>query len=511
MSDTGPNDDRADVLLVLEGTYPFVMGGVSSWVHRIVGQMPDLRFGVVHIAPRVHFYGAEPAYQLPPNVVFLEEIGLVPERSEVAPRRTRRRHRGLLEAIWTDLMRLRAGDETVLEALPRRAARLSAAGLGSEDVLESEQCWDAIVASYQAEAGDQSFLNFYWTWRFAYQPVVELLFYRMPRAGMYHTVSTGYAGMLAAVAAAQWRRPMILTEHGIYTKERRIEVYSANWIRDVDDGGLVIDNTAPYFRQFWNRHFETLSRCCYREADRVFTLYGKNRLSQIADGADPDRCEIIPNGVDVDALTAAAEAAAAAGASERPFTVAFVGRVCPIKDVRTFLAAMRLVARDVPDVVVRVLGPMAEDVHYAEQCQTFARELGLDDNVRFEGPVDVKRELPHVDVLVLTSISEAQPLVVLEAGALGVPVVATDVGSCQELLEGRTPEDQALGIGGLIAPIASPGEIARHVLELWRDTDLRTRMGKSLQQRVRRFYDERDMIATYRGVYGDCLAAVEAV
>ncbi len=90
-----------------------------------------------------------------------------------------------------------------------------------------------------------------------------------------------------------------------------------------------------------------------------------------------------------------------------------------------------------------------------------ARELGLEHNVRFDGPVDVRKELPHVDVLALTSISAAQPLVVLELGAVGVPVVATDVGGCRELLEGRTTEDQALGAGGLLTPIASPAASPR--------------------------------------------------
>jgi glycosyltransferase involved in cell wall biosynthesis len=130
-----------------------------------------------------------------------------------------------------------------------------------------------------------------------------------------------------------------------------------------------------------------------------------------------------------------------------------------------------------------------------------AEQLGLGEQVRFEGPVDVRAELPHVDVLVLSSISEAQPLVVLEAGALGVPVVATDVGSCRELLEGRTAEDRALGIGGLLAPIASPGAVAERVLRLHASPELRARMGASLRERVRRHYDEADMVATYRGIY----------
>lgn len=499
-------DDRADVVLVLEGTYPYVMGGVSSWVHRLVTRMPDLTFGIVHLAPRVDHYGQRPAYSLPPNIAFVRQLGIVP-----APRPTRRgrsRDRELLAEVWQQLLRLREGDTTGLAELAAHGVELQRRGLTGDDVLASESCWDAIVRCYHAEARTQSFLDFFWTWRFAWQPVLELLVFPMPRAGVYHTVSTGYAGLLAGLAASSWQRPMLLTEHGIYTKERRIEVYSAHWIRDVDDGDLAVASSAPYFRAFWQRHFAMLSRGCYDAATRIFTLYEQNRLAQIADGADPARCEIVPNGVDTKALAGAAAEAAATASGDRPFTVAFVGRVCAIKDVRTFLAAMRLVAREVPELVVRVLGPMSEDAEYAAGCRTLAHELGLGEQVRFEGPVDVRRELPCVDVLVLTSISEAQPLVVLEAGAFGVPVVATDVGSCRELLEGRTAEDQALGRGGLLTPIASPGAVAAQVLALHADPELRQRMGAALRERVRRYYDEADMVATYRGVYADALAPV---
>lgn len=501
------NDDRADVVLVLEGTYPFVMGGVSSWVHRLVTEMPERTFGIVHIAPRVDYYGSKPAYQLPSNIVFLEQYGLMPEQRP-RPGRRRGKDRERLREVWRHLCDLRADDPLVLPALGREFEELAADGFCADDVLSGEPYWDAIVGCYEAEAAEQSFLNFFWTWRFAWQPLVELLFQRVPRGGMYHTVSTGYAGLLAALASARWQRPMILTEHGIYTKERRIEIYSAEWIRDGEGDEFVIDQDAPYFRHFWNHHFEVMSRCCYRQATRIFTLYGQNRDAQVADGADPGRIEIIPNGVDVVRLSAAL-AAAPPRPADAPFTVAFVGRVTPIKDVRTVLAAMRLVARDVPGLVVRILGPMNEDPEYAERCQVFARELGLQDVVRFEGPVDIRKELPHVDVLLLTSISEAQPLVVLEAGAFGVPVVATDVGSCRELLEGRTTADQALGIGGLLTPIASPGEVARCVRELYLDPELRRRMGRNLQQRVHRFYDERDMVAAYRRVYASSLEPAE--
>lgn len=498
----------ADIVLVLEGTYPFVLGGVSSWVHRLITRMPELSFGVVHLAPRVGHYGERPAYQLPPNVAFVQQLGIVPP--PLPARLPGRRLRAKVAALWDELLRLRDGDQLALAELPSLAAELRAAGVQAHDLLASQACWEAAMRCYRAEAWRESFLNFHWTWRFAWQPLLELLLFPMPEGGVYHTVSTGYAGMLAALAAASRGKPLLLTEHGIYTKERRIEIYSAHWIRDVDDGDLAVAGRAPYFREFWQRHFALLSRCCYEAATRIVTLYDNNRQAQIADGAPPAKCQVVPNGVDVQALTAAAQRAQP-GTDARPFTVAFVGRVCPIKDVRTFLAAMRLVAEAVPDVVVRVLGPMNEDAEYAEGCRTLARELGLAAQVRFEGPVDVRAELPHVDVLVLTSISEAQPLVVLEAGAFGVPVVASDVGSCRELLEGRGKEDKALGIGGLLTPIASPGAVAAAVLRLHADPELRRRMGESLQRRVQANYDEVDMIATYRGFYEEALATAPTV
>ena len=69
----------------------------------------------------------------------------------------------------------------------------------------------------------------------------------------------------------------------------------------------------------------------------------------------------------------------------------------------------------------------------------------------------------------LTSISEALPLFVLEAFAAGVPVVATDVGCCRELIEGKGSDGDAAGAAGIVTAIASPQETARAVVELLRD------------------------------------------
>ena len=487
-----------DICLVLEGTYPFVPGGVSSWVHHLVSSLPELTFSILHISPAVGFYDGY-AYEMPANIVGVQEVylheGFKWSRAfrKRAPKRDVRTFCNFLDCM-------REGDTSTFVDLVHGFQQ---EGLDREVVgalLLNRDNWQLLTRAFEQEAPEESFLNYFWNWYYAHQPLVNVLTAATPAAGMFHTISTGYAGALAAAAAIHHDVPMILTEHGIYTKERRIEIHSAEWITDRPGCDIVVEREAPYFRRFWNRQFQMMSKICYDHADEIFTLYTGNATEQIKDGADPAKIRIIPNGIDISRFAEGWRARCERESNDR-FTVGFVGRVCPIKDVRTFIAAMRLVKETVPDVLVRILGPMAEDPDYAEGCQSFATALDLDDNVRFEGRVAVDEEMPSLDVLVLTSISEAQPLVILEGGAVGVPAVATDVGSCRELLEGREPADRAIGTGGLLTPIASPGETARAVLQLWADPTLREQMGRSLRERVLAYYDQCDMVDRYRDVY----------
>ncbi len=127
--------------------------------------------------------------------------------------------------------------------------------------------------------------------------------------------------------------------------------------------------------------------------------------------------------------------------------------------------------------------------------------LDLASVLRFTGSADVKKYYSQIDVLVLTSLSEGQPLVILEGNCAGIPVVATDVGACRELLMGVSPEDQALGASGLITPVASPQETAAAIIQLWRDKSLRLRMGRAGQERTQRYYRQEQLYRSYTKLY----------
>ena len=125
----------------------------------------------------------------------------------------------------------------------------------------------------------------------------------LPAAKIYHTASTGFAGLLAARAKAETGAPIVLTEHGIYTNERRIEIVAADWLQQIKGNMLTIERMDVDLRDMWMRFFQRVGRLCYESCDEIVTLFGDNQKAQVSDGASIDRMSVIPNSVDVDGLS----------------------------------------------------------------------------------------------------------------------------------------------------------------------------------------------------------------
>ena len=487
----------ADICLIVEGCYPFVPGGVSSWIDWLIRTQPDTTFSIVSLWPKPG--NEQPRYRMPDNAVafhplYLQDFGQTPRmRVRVPPGIDR------LGDALAGLM-TRGGAER-LDAACREMATLSPS-FPADMLYNSPVGWSLVKHMYRSQMPYGSFLHFFWAWRALMGGLLATLNFPLPQAKVYHTISTGYAGVLAARARIETGRPMLLTEHGIYTNERRIELLMADWVADTVEKGYALDDPRLDLRDMWIHAFEAYARTCYESATEVITLYGDNQRAQKLLGAPPERSRVIANGIDV-----ARFAAAGAGARDGRPTMALIGRVVPIKDVKCFLTAAKILRGRVPDLRAYVLGPLDEDPEYSASCQALAAELGLDGCVEFTGTVNVLDYLSKIHVVVLTSLSESQPLTLLEAGAAGIPVVATHVGSCREIIEGRADESPRLGAGGFVTALVAPSETAAAVQRLLQDPAMRQTCGEALRQRVSQSYTSEQASAAYKDLYAHYRAA----
>jgi glycosyltransferase involved in cell wall biosynthesis len=287
--------------------------------------------------------------------------------------------------------------------------------------------------------------------------------HELPEARVYHALSTGAAGAFAARAAAERGSRFVLSEHGLAWLEARLGISGCKPVYAPPADPLDVDAQA---------------REAYAHAHAVTAVCSWN--ARLQEHAARRAVRVIENAV---------RRAPERRREEGPPLVGFVGRVVPIKDVVTFLRACRLVADELPSARFAVVGPLGHVPVYARRCRELAAQLGLD--VVFTGETDPGPWYERLDVLVLTSRSEAQPLVALEAMAAGVPVVATGVGGCSELLAGA----------GLVTPVGSPAATAAAVLRLLHDERLRPHVVAAGRARVAGRHDPARMLRSFHELY----------
>lgn len=376
------------VTLVVEGTYPAHVGGISTWADTLIRSRPELLFEVVRIGPL-----PSPmtwAYQMPGNVVSLIAVD--------AP---------------TDLAR------------------------------EGADAWAERAAS------------------------------TLPRPELVHAAGTGLAGALGLAFKARGT-PFIVTEHASYVEELRL-------------GTLLLESgheVPRADREAYIQLFADLRDACYREADLVTSLYEERRQLQLMYGSSKAKTLTIPNGVAVPTLWDTAERSGPA--------VGFVGRIATIKDPLKFIRVAEAAAKRIPGLTAPMFGPLDCDADYADE---FQRQVEASDVVTWYGAVPAAEAYRHIDVLLLTSENEAQPIAVLEAMARRIPVVATPVGDVPRMLH-----EPALGRrAGLTA--TDEDTLIDHVVSLASRPDAQQRLGLAGRDRIQRHYALVDTTQAYLRAY----------
>jgi len=145
-----------------------------------------------------------------------------------------------------------------------------------------------------------------------------------------------------------------------------------------------------------------------------------------------------------------------------------------------------------PDAMFYAIGPTDEDEDYYEECIALVESLRIQDRFLFTGRQNVLEYYAFLDVMLLTSVREAQPLVILEGWAAGVPSICTKVGNAPEMLD----YDERF-----LAPSKDPGGLARAVMFVHDNPEEMKAINENNKQKTMTLYNKQDMKNRYRSLY----------
>lgn len=463
------------ICIVAEGCYPYVIGGVSSWINSMIKSFPNIEFCLLTIISDREQSGRF-LYDLPENVTEVYEAYLNDfdwSRRTKYGRRTRlnkKEYRALRSVILDN----QVDWDTLFEMFQTKKISI-------DDLLMGADFFNVVQECYNLKYSQIVYSDFLWTIRSIYLPLFLVMQTNLPKADFYHCVATGYAGLLGCMAQYKYGCGVLVSEHGIYTREREEEIIKAFWVDGI-------------YKNIWIEQFRKMSRLAYERADKVTSLYTHAKELQIELGCPENRIMITPNGID---LARFADLPGKSSEEKDWINIGAVLRVTPIKDVKTMIRAFAYAKERVPNMKLWIMGPTEEDEEYANECFELVETMKITE-VYFTGRVDVRQYLGRMDFTILTSISEGMPLTILESYAAKKPVIATDVGNCKGLIYGECDD---FGVAGILTHIMNVSEIAEAIVKLAESPELRDSMGEIGYKRVVKNYRIEQMRATYEDIY----------
>ncbi|MHB8843012.1 MAG: glycosyltransferase family 4 protein, partial [Candidatus Aquicultor sp.] len=225
-------------------------------------------------------------------------------------------------------------------------------------------------------------------------------------------------------------------------------------------------------------------------ADRLIAVSSEiRRCLEDEVGIAPRKIDVIPNGIDMndwevyrigdkgavdsDNKRTGADGKKKLGLPKDAVVLGAVGRLVPFKGHGVLLQSMARVVANHPNAYLVIVG----DGPLRGELENQANELGLSDHVKFLGFVDEPgRYMAALDIFVLPSIKEPFGIVILEAMALGLPVVATSGGGVPDIVTD--------GVSGLLATPEDAGSLADAIEKMLADKDLREKLALNGSQLV---------------------------
>ena len=288
-------------------------------------------------------------------------------------------------------------------------------------------------------------------------------------------------------------------------KHHAIDLIHANSLSVALLGGIVarINRIPILMHKRYATSYGILDRLCERLLQRVILVSEATRW----DFASEVKQTLIYNGVDLDAFQASPKEVETLrselfpDASDASILAGVVTRITPEKGIHFLVRAIAELKRKTAIKLLIVGGPyFQKDVDYMDSLKREVADLGVEDSVIFTGFLsDTRIVMSLLDIVLVPSIiPEACPRTIIEAMAVGKPVIATPLGGSKELV---TPET------GMLVPPEDASAIAEAVAALATDRERLRTMGEAAHRRAAQLFSSKKNTALTEAVYTELLAA----
>ena len=481
--------DRIKIVWTGEGTYPYVTGGVSTWADILMHELKNIDFVLIPI--QMHPY-VKLKFDIPPNVVDIIDVPLWGTEEPIEYIRKIEFSKIYEAKIKTQVDKnievLEPIIIIVLEHIFRHKSDLDALGDALYEFYEyfhiydyyetfrSEALWNVykyyILKHYEKVQEDiPTVFDMIEGLRYLYRFFISLL-PTLPEAHIYHSSAAAFCGLSCIIAKKKYGSKFLLTEHGVYIREQYL---------------AASRNQMPFrTKEFLMGLITLVSKLNFHFADIVSPVCDYNSRWEKKWGVDEKKIHTIYNGIDTNIFKQFK-----VQKEEERLTVVMVARIDPLKDIETFIKTAQLVAKEIPAVLFKLYGPIVDEKYY-HYCHDLVKELGIEHNFLFAGLTSSPQTAYNEgDVVMLTSISEAFPFVVIEAMACEKVVISSDVGGTKEVLE---------DYGFVIRP-KDYTEFAEKVIYILKNPDIALEMGHDAREAVLNGFTIEDMVENYGRLY----------
>ncbi len=466
------------VCIIVEGAYPYVTGGVSTWLHQLIQNMPHIEF-VLQVISAKREKGRKFKYKMPDNVVEVQEIFLLDDEHIDFLTKQKVKMKKKEYQAFKSLMFGKDVDWNEIFAFFIKK------NITIDSILSGHDFFQIVAEYHEENFSGIPFTDFLWAMRSMYMPLFTILNSNPIKADLYHALSSGYAAILGCMQKKIYNKPYFLTEHGIYSREREEEIIRADWVEGI-------------YKDLWIDQFNKMGYCGYEFANQVSSLFQGAKEFQIELGCDKNKAIVIPNGVDVQRYGNVVPK----DVDDTGFNIGVIARIARIKDLKTLIIAFSYAKQKDDRLKLWMMGSREDDPEYTLECDKLIDRLDVKD-VNFLGNVNVLDYIGKMDLFLLSSISEGQPLVILEAFAAKKPFIATNVGNCKGLIEGEFDD---YGKAGYVVSVTDSLQMAYGILNIASNDELREKMGIIGYNRAVEFYDKDDIYNRYLAVYNKLTA-----